>query len=137
MSGVLPIRPERPACTGQGRRAEPVEEAGLVERVRTVVYRMRRRFLTGIGVLLVLFFAWHVVFGRNGVNNYERKRADDHALQQQIQSLQQQNKLLASHVSHLESDPDEIEFEATKKLHYVRPGEVIYKLNTPPQQNGN
>lgn len=112
-------------------------EAGLAQRVRGFLYGIRRRIVTGVGVLLVLFFAWHVVFGRNGVNNYEQKRAHDHALQRQIQSLRKQNTRLASRVSHLQNDPDEIEFEATKKLHYVRPGEIIYKLNTPPQSAGN
>lgn len=128
---MLPIRPESP------RRSEPVPEAGLVQRIRTFLQGKRQRIYTAIGVALILFFAWHVVFGRSGVNNYERKRAQDHALQRQIESLKQENTRLASRVSHLQNDPDEIEYEATKKLHYVRPGEIIYKLNAPPQPAGN
>jgi cell division protein FtsB len=33
----------------------------------------------------------------------------------------------------LKSDPDAIEYEAREKLHYARPGEVIYTLNNQPQ----
>lgn len=98
---------------------------------------MKHRILTGVAVLLVLFFAWHVVFGRNGVNNYEMKRAQSKALKQQMQLLKQENTQLTTRISHLQNDPDEIEFEAHKKLHYVRPGEVIYKLNNQPPQGGN
>jgi cell division protein FtsB len=32
------------------------------------------------------------------------------------------------------SDPDAIEHEAREKLHYARPGEVIYTLPEPPPQ---
>lgn len=135
MSNVRPIRTESEEWTGRAvSRAEGLRPA---KRARAALFGARRRVITGVGVLLVAFFAWHVVFGRNGVNNYERKRAQDHALQHQIQSLRQENTRLASRVSHLQNDPDEIEFEATKKLHYVRPGEIIYKLNEAPQSSGN
>ena len=92
---------------------------------------MRRRVATALGVLVAVLLAYHVVFGSNGVNNYEQKRAQDRQLQQQINSLQKENGNLKDHVKRLKNDPDAIEFEAREKLHYAKPGEVIYTLNQP------
>lgn len=105
---------------------------GMVRRASVAIYRVRRRIATGFVVALVVFFTYHVVFGRNGVNNYEQKRAQDKELHQQIDVLQQQNSQLKDHVTRLKNDPDAIEYEAREKLHYARPGEVIYTLNNQP-----
>lgn len=101
-------------------------------RVVTMLYGMRRRIATGFAAVLTVFFAYHVMFGRNGVNSYEQKRAQYKQLHQQINDLQHENDQLQDHVSRLKSDPDAIEFEAREKLHYARPGEVIYTLNNQP-----
>jgi cell division protein FtsB len=103
------------------------------------LYRVRRRIATALAVLLAVIFGYHVIVGRNGLNAYEQKRAEDRALHRQIDSLQQENDRLKQHVEHLKSDPDAIEREARERLHYARPGEVIYTLNAPqtapaPQQ---
>jgi cell division protein FtsB len=51
-------------------------------------------------------------------------------------------RALRERVERLKSDPDAIEHEAREKLHYAKPGEVIYTLpaqpqtQTPPQQPG-
>lgn len=104
---------------------------GLFRRTRAAAFGMRRRVATALGVLVAVLLAYHVVFGSNGVNNYEQKRAQDHQLQQQINSLQKENGNLKDHVKRLKNDPDAIEFEAREKLHYAKPGEVIYTLNQP------
>lgn len=104
---------------------------GLFRRIRAAAFGMRRRAATAFAVLIALLLGYHVVFGTNGVNNYEQKRAQNRDLQQQINSLQQENSNLKDHVARLKNDPDEIEFEAREKLHYARPGEVIYTLNQP------
>ncbi len=39
---------------------------------------------------------------------------------------------MKDHVDHLQNDPDAIEHEARARLHYTRPGEVIYTLNDKP-----
>lgn len=102
-----------------------------MRRIRETVYGLRRRIATVLAVLLAAFLAYHVVFGRNGVNNYEQKRAQDKSLQQQITSVQKENSRLTDHVARLKNDPDAIEYEAREKLHYAKPGEVIYTLNEP------
>ena len=113
--------------------AKPQQPIGRLRRIGESVYCVRRRIATGFAVVLAVFFAYHVVFGRNGVNNFEQKRMQDKQLQHQIDALQQENGQLKDHVSRLKSDPDAIEFEAREKLHYARPGEVIYTLNNQPR----
>jgi cell division protein FtsB len=85
--------------------------------------------------VLAVFFGYHVMVGRNGVNIYEQKRVEDRELHKQIDTLQQENERLKEHLDRLKSDPDAIEHEARERLHYARPGEVIYTLND--SQNAN
>ena len=103
----------------------------LKTRAMDLLFRVRRRIATALAVLLAIVFGYHVIVGRNGLNAYEQKRAEDRSLQHQIESLQQENDRLKQHVDHLKTDPDAIEREARERLHYARPGEVIYTLNAP------
>jgi len=114
-------------------------KARLKTRTMDFLFRVRRRIATALAVLLAIVFGYHVMVGHNGLNAYEQKRTEDRSLQHQIESLQQENDRLKQHVEHLKSDPDAIEREARERLHYARPGEVIYTLNAPqraivPQQ---
>jgi cell division protein FtsB len=93
------------------------------------LFRMRRRIATGAAIVAAIFFGYHAVFGENGVNIYEQKVAEDHSLQKQIRGMQDENVRLSQHVQQLKSDPDAIEHEARARLHYARPGEVIWTLN--------
>jgi cell division protein FtsB len=90
------------------------------------LYRMRRRIATGAVVAAALFFGYHGFFGANGVNIYAQKRAEGRDLTQRIADLQQQNARLQQQVKELKTDPDAIEHEARERLHYARPGEVIW-----------
>jgi cell division protein FtsB len=90
------------------------------------LYRMRRRIATGAVVAAALFFGYHAFFGENGVNMYAQKRAEGRVLVKHIADLQQQNTRLQQQVKELKTDPDAIEHEARERLHYARPGEVIW-----------
>ncbi|HEX3471909.1 MAG TPA: septum formation initiator family protein, partial [Silvibacterium sp.] len=70
---------------------------------------MRRRIATGLAIVLAVFFGYHVMVGRNGVNIYEQKRVEDRELHKQIDTLQQENERLKEHLDRLKSDPDAIE----------------------------
>ncbi|HEU4635330.1 MAG TPA: septum formation initiator family protein [Edaphobacter sp.] len=91
-----------------------------------------RRWATAAAVFLALGVAYHVVFGQNGLTVYQRKLQDAHHLDNQLQSLRQENELLKSHIDRLKEDPDAIEHQAREELHYTRPGEVIYTLPAVP-----
>jgi cell division protein FtsB len=64
---------------------------------------------------------------------WQQKRAEDHQLRKQIQDLEQENTQLQERIGKLQSDPDAIEHEAREKLHYAKPGEVIYTLPAAPE----
>ena len=87
---------------------------------------MRRRIATGAVVAAALFFGYHAFFGENGVNMYAQKRAEGRVLAKHIADLQQQNTRLQQQLKELKTDPDAIEHEARERLHYARPGEVIW-----------
>jgi cell division protein FtsB len=110
---------------------EVVQNPNVV-RAAGFAYRMRRRIATAAAIALAVFLGYHVIFGQNGVTVYQQKRLDDKSLQKQIQQLQDENARMKEHVDHLQNDPDAIEHEARERLHYTRPGEVIYTLNDKP-----
>lgn len=93
---------------------------------------MRRRFATAAVIVAALFFGYHAIFGENGVNVYQQRRAEDAAIRKHIDELQQENTKLQQQVKALKTDPDAIEHEARERLHYARPGEVIWTEDAPP-----
>lgn len=86
-------------------------------------------------MLGALFFGYHAFFGVNGVNSYQQKRTEGRAIEKRIADLQQQNGKLQQKVNELKSDPDAIEHEARERLHYARPGEVIWSEDQGPSQS--
>jgi cell division protein FtsB len=55
-------------------------------------------------------------------------------LQKEIEDLEQQNAELRDRIEQLKTNPEAIEHEAREKLHYAKPGEVIYTL--PAENQG-
>ncbi len=102
------------------------EPTSFVERVAQALYRMRRRMATAAVIMAALMFGYHAIFGENGISVYEQRRAEDRAVQKRIGELQKENARLSQQVKELKSDPDAIEREARERLHYARPGEVIW-----------
>ena len=102
---------------------------GWQTRLLNAAYKSRRRIATAMAAVLAVVIGYHVVAGQNGLNVYQQKKIEDRSLARQIEELKQENARLKEHVGHLQNDPDAIEHEAREKLHYTRPGEVIYTLN--------
>ena len=71
--------------------------------------RMWRPAGTAVAVGLALLLTWHVINGKHGLQVWHQKRAEDQQLRKEIDELQQENA----------------------KLHYAKPGEVIYTLPAP------
>lgn len=107
--------------------------APLGKRALRWAQRLWRPAGTVIAVALALLVTWHVIYGKHGISVWQQKRAEDRALQQEIKDLQQENQQMRQQVQRLQSDPEAIEREAREKLHYAKPGEVIYNLPAPPQ----
>ena len=97
--------------------------------------RVWRPGATALAVALALLLTWHVVNGKHGVSVWRQKQVEDQQLRKEIQDLEQENARLRQHIDHLKNDPEAIEHEAREKLHYAKPGEVIYTLPPTPQNN--
>ena len=100
----------------------------MVNKIPTAIYSWRRKIATCGVVVIAALLAFHVVFGPNGMVVYEKKRAESKMLEEQIQSLQQEQQRLNQRIKALKSDPNTIVKEAREQLHYARPGEVVYSL---------
>jgi len=95
--------------------------------------RLWRPAGTVVAVLLALLVTWHAVFGKHGLSAWHQERSQDRELQQEIRDLQRENAEMRQQIERLKSDPDAIEREAREKLHYAKPGEVIYTFPDQPQ----
>lgn len=110
---------------------EDQQAKGVAERGAEWLYRMRRRIATFAVIAAALVFGYHAVFGENGISIYGQRRAEDRAVRKKIDQLHQENSKLDEQVTALRSNPDAIEREARERLHYARPGEVIWTENAP------
>ena len=118
----------QPEANVPGKKPVP-----LRKRMLAWAQRLWRPAGTVIAVGLTLLITWHVINGRHGLSVWQQKRAEDRALQQEIKNLEQENAEMRQQIQRLQSDPDAIEREAREKLHYAKPGEVIYTLPEQPQ----
>jgi cell division protein FtsB len=116
-----------------GPRAAPAAEKPRLLRERAYEWsqQMWRPAGTMLAVGLAGLLMWHVVNGKDGLSIWQQKRAEDRQLQKEIKDLEQENTQLSQRIDRLQSDPDAIEHEAREKLHYAKPGEVIYALPAP------
>jgi cell division protein FtsB len=109
------------------------QSAPMSSRVMAWTARVWRTAATAIAIGLALLLTWHVVNGKNGVTVWLKKRDQDRQLRREIDDLEKENARLRDRIDHLKGDPEAIEHEAREKLHYARPGEIIYALPDQPQ----
>ena len=112
----------------------PVETLSKRERAVTLTRRAWRQGGTVVAVALAAMLMWHVINGKHGLSVWHQNHTQDHDLQRQINQIRQENAQLRKQIDRLKSDPDAIEHEAREKLHYAKPGEVIYSLPDVPQK---
>lgn len=113
----------------QFEKHEPAAKP-LTREQRAIAFARRiwRPAGTVVTIALAALLMWHVINGKHGLSVWNQNRAQDRELQKQIQDIQQENAQLRKQIDRLKSDPDAIEHEAREKLHYAKPGEVIYAL---------
>jgi cell division protein FtsB len=111
----------------------PESPAPLRQRAFAFALRMWRPAGTAVAVLLALLVTWHVIHGKHGLSVWQHERAEDRVLEKEIQDLQRENAQMQQQIDRLQNDPDAIEHEARERLHYAKPGEVIYTLPDAPQ----
>lgn len=112
---------------------QPHTQTGRLARrftIATAAYGQRRRIATVFAVVIAVLVGYHSLFGANGVIAYRAKRNEDRMLAQQLEKMKIDNARLKSHVEHLKTDPDAIEYEAHTRLRYTRPDQVIVLNNS-------
>ena len=109
-----------------------MERPSLSQQAVTAAARIWRPAGSTLAVALALLLTWHVVNGKHGISVWQQKRLEDNQLRKEIDGLQQENARLRERIEKLKSDPHAIEREAREKLHYAKPGEVIYTLPPDP-----
>ncbi|MHB8303203.1 MAG: FtsB family cell division protein [Acidobacteriaceae bacterium] len=125
---------QRPLITaGSASIASPAPVGTRVQRLRARAMGMRRKAATVVLAGLSLSMGIYAIFGHDGLVAYQQKQHQAQQLHQQILSLQKENERMALHDKRLQSDRDTIEYEAREKMHYTRPGEVIYTLPEAPK----
>ena len=125
---------ERPEQNVQEQtKSTEIKPTSLRDRFVAKAQQWWRPAGTGVAVLLALLMTWHVIDGPHGLSVWQQKHVEDRALQQEIQELQKENAEMQQQVDRLKSDPEAIEREAREKLHYAKPGEVIYTLPDQPK----
>ena len=115
---------------GTGRK--PARPRPFVEQVVDWAVRVWRPAGSVLAVALALLLTWHVINGKHGLSVWQQKRVEDRQLRKEIDTLQEENSRLKDRIEKLKSDPHAIEREAREKLHYAKPGEVIYDLPPDP-----
>ncbi len=118
----------QPQKSATGRKAPP---PSVSQRVVGSIARVWRPAGSVLAVVLALLLTWHVINGKHGLSVWQQKRVEDRQLRKEIDSLEQENARLRQRVEKLKTDPHAIEREAREKLHYAKPGEVIYTLPAP------
>ena len=116
-----------------GKSAAGTVAGPMSKRALDWTLRVWRPDGTVVAVGLALLLTWHVINGKHGLSVWQQKRAEDQQLQREIKDLEQENARLRERIERLKSNPDAIEHEAREKLHYAKPGEVIYTLPAEPQ----
>ncbi len=75
---------------------------------------------------LVMFM--HEIFGHNGYLTYRHQKKEYNRLQQDVQTLSQQNQELQQKINALKNNPEAVLKQAHDQLHLVKPGQLVYML---------
>ncbi len=117
----------------EGVRKSETVPVSASERAVAWMRRGWRPAGTVLAVALAALLMWHVINGKHGLSVWQQKRVEDRELQKEIKDMEVENAQLRHSIDRLQKDPDAIEHEAREKLHYAKPGEVIYTLPETPQ----
>ncbi len=104
---------------------------------RQSVAPLPRRFLRELIALAFFLLVVHDVFGEHGVLAMHRTKKQAEQIRQEIQRLDEENRMLQDRVKALKSDPRAIERVAREDMGLAKPGELIFKLPANPGDSSN
>ncbi len=91
-------------------------------------HKTLRRNAIFVMALLSLVMLMHEIFGRNGYVTLQHEKKQYSGLQQQIQTVSEENQRLEQKINALKNNPEAVEKQARDQLHLAKPGEIIYML---------
>lgn len=91
-------------------------------------HKTLRRYAIFVMALLSLVMLMHEIFGRNGYLTLRHEKKQYSGLQQQIQTVSEENQQLEQKIHALKNNPEAVEKQARDQLHLAKPGEIIYML---------
>ena len=91
----------------------------------------RRRQVVWGAVAIALMLAAGSLTAEGGFRRYARLKRDLHSLEERNARLRAENERLKLEAHRLKSEPAAIERAARESLGLVRPGEVVFNLETP------
>ncbi len=91
-------------------------------------HKTLRRNAIFVMALLSLVMLMHEIFGRNGYLTLRHEKKQYSGLQQQIQTVSEENEQLEQKIHALKNNPEAVEKQARDQLHLAKPGEIIYML---------
>src|SRR5262249_45093988 len=121
----------KPRTGSSTERLQGNKVTELIEQGTAWLRRAKHKLATGAVLASLCLVAYHFIFAANGLLAFHQKKAESKKLEQEIQTLQQDNARREQQIKALKSEPQAIEKEARERLRYARPGEVVYTLPTP------
>jgi len=92
-----------------------------------------RRLYWALGVILVAYMSWNLIFSDHGYLVYREEAAQLQALKTELAILQADRERLAQEILRLRNDPKALEELIHRELGYVYPDEIMVIM---PEKTG-
>lgn len=107
-------------------------QGGLRRRLSGPLRFLGGRFgFLGLGLLILACLVYLVASADSFMKSGELER-EIQRLNAEIETMEDDNRLLRQKLERIQNDPAYIEDEARKKTGMIRPGEIIYRLSEEP-----
>lgn len=93
---------------------------------------LRKKATTLFCVIAVIALVVGSLFGDRGILQLLRQRQRTEELAREIEQLRNENRILAEEILALRRDPAALERLAREQLGLARPGETVFLLRSPP-----
>ena len=88
----------------------------------------KKNLLLAASIMVVLLLLMFILFGKNGLTDLNRLRAERDDLLKKNAELIQQNLLLCREIERLKTDPEYVKSLARKELGMIGKDEVVIKV---------
>ena len=96
--------------------------------------RIRRNILFTVGILIVIYLSFTLIFGENGYLRYLKLKSNKAELQAKIKNIEKQNEEIKEHIRKLEKDPNTIEELARDQGLGKGEDEIIFNFKDEEQK---